>query len=115
MTWKDTRKFCSKLGAKMVMVESEQERKELTNMLATLIAKKKRFWLDVKKIGGKWKTHKGTKDPSFTPWGSIKCVCHGNCIRSGPDMMWYKAPCGKTRALWEEYTFNPLCKKPFAA
>ena len=98
----------------MVVVENEEERKEITKMTASLIARKKRFWLDGKKIGGRWKTHEGTKDPSYTPWGSVKCNCVGNCIRSGPDMMWYMEKCGAKKHFNTDYTFNPLCKKPFS-
>ena len=98
----------------MVVVENEEERKEITKMTASLIARKKRFWLDGKKIGGRWKTHEGTKDPSYTPWGSVKCNCVGNCIRSGPDMMWYMEKCGAKKHFNTDYTFNPLCKKLFS-
>ena len=113
MTWEEANNFCSILGAKMVVVESEQERKEITRMTASLIAKRRRFWLDVKLLSYRgWWSHGGTKTPTYTPWGTIKCNCKGACIRSGPDTMWYKAWCNSETTKDGSYTFNPLCFHP---
>ena len=110
MTWAEANNFCSILGAKMVVVESEQERKEITRMTASLIAKRRRFWLDVKMVNWRWRSHGGSRTPTYTPWGSIECNCEGNCVRSGPGTMWYKGRCERRKHLDESYTFNPLCK-----
>ena len=110
MSWKKAKSFCTRLGARMVVVESEEERKEITRMTADLIKKRVRFWLDGQKIAGKWKTHQGSTKPSYTPWGSIKCYCYGDCIRSGPETKWYKEKC-HVKKVGGGYTFNPLCKQ----
>ena len=110
MSWAEAESFCTELGVSMVVVESEEERKEITRMTADLIKKNVRFWLDGRKNAGIWKTHQGSNKPTYTPWGSIKCYCSGNCIRSGPETKWYKGKCN-AKGDTGGFTFNPLCKR----
>ena len=104
MSWKEAKKFCSDQQADMVVLESEEEIKEVAKMTADLVKKRWRLWVGVEWINGAWKT-----TPSFTPWGSKPG--HGDCVRTGSDTKWYKANC-MTKSMWPGYTFNPLCKKP---
>ena len=110
MNQEKTRKFCSDLQAEMVVLESEEEIKEVAKMTADLTKKKWRFWVDGKMIDKAWKTHKGKNTPSFTPWGA-KPGTTGDCIRTGGDTKWYRAPCD-VKDVAGGYTINPLCKKP---
>ena len=111
MTWEKAKKFCTDLQAEMVVLESEEEIKEVAKMTADLIKKKWRFWVDGKMINKAWKTHKGEKTPSFTPWGKVSNSVVGDCIRTGDDTKWYKAPC-EAKDVSGGYTINPFCKKP---
>ena len=110
MNWKQAKKFCLDQKAEMVVLESEEEIKEVAKMTADLTKKKWRFWVDGKMINGAWKTHKGEKSPTFTPWGASPGV-EGDCIRTGGDTKWYRAPCD-VKDVAGGYTINPLCKKP---
>jgi len=110
MTWDEARKFCTDLQAEMVVLESEEEIKEVAKMTADLIKKKWRFWVDGKMINKAWKTHKGEKTPSFTPWGKVTNSFVGDCIRTGGDTRWYKALCD-SKVADAGYTINPFCKK----
>ena len=111
MTWEKAKKFCTDLQAEMVVLESEEEIKEVAKMTADLIKKKWRFWVDGKMIDKAWKTHNGEKTPSFTPWGKDPNSFVGDCIRTGGDTRWYKAPC-EAKDVSGGYTINPFCKKP---
>ena len=112
MNQEKTRKFCSDLQAEMVVLESEEEIKEVAKMTADLTKKKWRFWIDGKMINKAWKTHNGKQTPSFKPWGAIPTSSKtGECIRTGGDTKWYKAPCD-SKVVAGGYTINPFCKKP---
>ena len=120
MTWENARRFCARLGAEMVVVvETEQERKEITKMTSTHIARMRRFWLDGRKVGNTWTTHGGSTIPSYTPWGRSRCgrLCGvtGRCLRTGADSYWYRADCGAVASgvPWTKnpLTHNPLCKQ----
>ena len=84
MSWEEARSFCSDHQADLVVLESKEESKEVAKMIASLLAKKWRFW-------GKSSS--------------------GDCFRIGADMKWYRAPCSDTGTS-DGYTFNPFCKKP---
>ena len=83
MNWEQARSFCSDHQAKMVVLESEKESKEIAKMIAHLLAKKWRFWRE---------------------------SSAGQCFRIGGDMKWYRSPCQNTGAPGG-FTFNPFCKK----
>ena len=108
MTWGQARVFCSHQQAEMVVVESEGERREIAQLLKTLLEERWRFWVGVKKINGEWKANSG-KTLTYKPWGKDRSYV-GNCLRVGWDMRWYKAVCGAT-SFPGGYTFNPFCKK----
>ena len=111
MNWEKAKKFCLDQKAEMVVLESEEEIKEVAKMTADLTKKKWRFWIDGKLINGAWKTHKGERSPSFMPWGSITNSFKGDCIRTGGDSKWYRAPC-RVNGVPKGYSIGPLCRKP---
>ena len=89
----------------MVVLESEEEIKEVAKITADLGW----FWIDGKMIDGVWKTNKGEKIPSFTPWGENPGV-EGDCIRTGADTKWYRVSC--TSIMTGGNTISAFCKKP---
>ena len=93
MTWDEVKVCCTNLGAKMVVVESDDERNGITKITKHLIAKKGMFWIDAKKVGNSWKTHDLSIDAAYTPWGRLPTLQKGNCIRSGPETNWYRWDC----------------------
>ena len=109
MTWAEAKAFCEGVGAKLVVVESEAEKEEITKMAAKALKKRKRFWVGVKKVGNDWKTLDGVTTPTYTPWGGKIGGRKGDCIRGGPDSRWYTAIC--TAKGQPGYPFNPFCKK----
>jgi hypothetical protein len=108
MTWKAAKQYCTNIGAKMVVVENEKERNEITKMASEPISRLSRFWLDVTKEKNSWKIHNSSKVPNFTPWGPNSKLHTGNCVRSGPNMNWYQSDCS-LKSSWS-YTYNPMCK-----
>ena len=93
MTWNEAKRFCSNLGANMVVVESDDEKEGITEITNHLIPKKVRFWIDAKKVGNSWKTHDLITDAAYTPWGSIPTLQKGNCASCGPETNWYRWDC----------------------
>ena len=62
MNWQEAKNRCLGLGAKMVVVENEIERQEITRWTQGLINARVRFWLDGKKTSHGWRLHDGGVD-----------------------------------------------------
>ena len=103
--------FCSKIQAEMVLIESEAERKEIAELLKTLLKGKWRFWVRARRVQGLWKTNKGNT-LSYTPWWTGS-GWRGDCLRVGGNLKYTKAACTTSGALGG-FTFNPFCKKPIS-
>eukprot|EP00091_Calanus_sinicus_P012101 TRINITY_DN2742_c0_g1_i2.p1 TRINITY_DN2742_c0_g1~~TRINITY_DN2742_c0_g1_i2.p1 ORF type:complete len:262 (-),score=44.39 TRINITY_DN2742_c0_g1_i2:443-1228(-) len=96
VTWDEAKSFCSNLGAKMAVVESDAEKNGITEIAKVLIAKKGRFWIDAKMVDNTWKTNDLSVNTAYTPWGGIPTAQDGDCIRTGPKTNWYRWDCNKT-------------------
>ena len=95
-------------AARMAVVETEIERREITRLTQHLIDKKVRFWLDGSKTSSGWRILDGSVSPIFAPWGPIPTNTRGDCLRSGPETRWYSAKCS-VRTLHGGYKMTALC------
>lgn len=107
MNWEESKKFCSEHQAEMVIIENEEERREISHLVRDLLKKKLRLWLGVRNVDGVWETNKGKKFSFFIHERGI-----GDCLNLGAKV--YKAVCRHADMPWG-YTFNPFCKKPIGA
>ena len=108
MNFQEAKEFCRDKGAHMVLVESEKEQQELTNMFANFTTRKERFWVGAMNIDGALLNTHDWKNVPFRPWGGQSRT--GDCVRTGPDFSWYKTRC-TSKGESGGYTWNPLCKK----
>ena len=114
MNWEKAKKFCSDLQAEMVVLESDEEFKEVAKMTASLLKKKWRYWVGGKMNAGEWITYKGDKAPFFKLRLS-RPGKNGECLRVGGGVgALYPLQC-KAKKIPGGYTLNPLCKIPFEA
>ena len=114
MNWEKAKKFCEDQKAEMLMLESEEEFKEVSDMTANLLKKKWRYWVGGKMIAGEWKTFKEEKAP-VSKWKLHKPGKNGDCLRVGGGVgTLYPLPC-KEKNIPGGYTLNPFCKKPVEA
>ena len=107
MNWQEAKNRCLGLGARMVVVENEIERQEITRWTQGLINQRVRFWLDGKKTSYGWRLHDGGVVPQYSPWGPIP-TSRGPCLRTGPETRWYSASCS-ARVLSGGYRMSALC------
>ena len=108
LNWKEAKGTCLGWGARMVVVEDEIERKEITRWTQDLIDKKVRFWLDGKKTSNGWRLFDKGVVPKYSPWGPIPTDIKGNCLRTGPETKWYSASCS-SKTLPGGYKMSALC------
>ena len=121
MNWWTAKRFCQRLGAKLVEIDSAEENRAIINEINKrgFHRQRKQFWLGLtdRRREGQWVHESTLKKPRFRNWafrqpdngGWFFAASGEDCAYINTNTKWNDWNCYQNR-FWS-WTFNALCEK----
>ena len=119
MNWWRAKRYCQRLGAKMVEIDSAEENRAIVNEIRRrgFHRQRKQFWLGLtdRRREGQWVYESTLRRPRFENWDSWQPDDGGwwfageDCAYIKTNTKWNDWYCNQNR--FRSWTFNALCEK----